>query len=308
MGCLQLTYQKNNFLNIAYRKNGQLQKKNALDYFSGGMAMPNRNVQGNYRYNYQGQELDKETGKVAFELRLYDPRINRWLTTDPKGEFASPYLAMGNNWINKIDPDGGSTVDPPTEGTFTNGQVWNDADGSWTYNSNDNVWTDNNGGGNDIFGSGFSLSEVFISNATWDKVTNNRIKTLDLRLRQPATKFINQVEQELDIKLRMTQARRTFAQQDDLYAQGRTKPGNIVTNARGGDSNHNYGLAFDVVIMDDSKKPNWTPLSPEAAQIGVDLGFEWGGNWRRFKDYPHFQMVFGQTIKQLQSVHNAGKK
>ena len=133
---------------------------------------------------------------------------------------------MGNNWINKIDPDGGSTVDPPTEGTFTNGQVWNDADGSWTYNSNDNVWTDNNGGGNDIFGSGFSLSEVFISNATWDKVTNNRIKTLDLRLRQPATKFINQVEQELDIKLRMTQARRTFAQQDDLYAQGRTKPAN----------------------------------------------------------------------------------
>ena len=73
MGCLQLTYQKNNFLNIAYRKNSQVQKKNALDYFSGGMAMPNRNVQGNYRYNYQGQELDKETGKVAFELRLYDP-------------------------------------------------------------------------------------------------------------------------------------------------------------------------------------------------------------------------------------------
>lgn len=133
------------------------------DYYPGGMAMPNRNVVGDYRYDYQGQELDPETGKVAFELRLYDPRINRWLSPNPMGEFHSPYLSMGNNWINKIDPTGGITEDPPTEGTFTNGQVWNDADGSWTYNSADNVWADNNGGGNDIFGSAFSLSEVSIT-------------------------------------------------------------------------------------------------------------------------------------------------
>lgn len=73
--------------------------------------MPNRNVVGDYRYNYQGQELDKETGKVAFQLRLYDPRINRWMSPDPKGEFHSPYLSMGNNWIRTIDPDGGSTDD-----------------------------------------------------------------------------------------------------------------------------------------------------------------------------------------------------
>ena len=95
------------------------------DYYPGGMAMPNRNVQGDYRYNYQGQELDEETGKVAFELRLYDPRINRWLTTDPKREFSSPYLAMGNNWVNLVDPDGGSTAEPLDDyrlndnGTFT---------------------------------------------------------------------------------------------------------------------------------------------------------------------------------------------
>ncbi len=68
--------------------------------------MPNRNLVGDYRYDYQGQELDKETGKVAFELRLYDPRINRWLTTDPAGQYHSPYMAMGNNWMNGVDPDG----------------------------------------------------------------------------------------------------------------------------------------------------------------------------------------------------------
>ncbi|WP_340074235.1 hypothetical protein, partial [Leptobacterium sp. I13] len=89
---------------------------NATDYYPGGMPMPNRQLtDGTYRYGYQGDfaETDPETGKPAFELRLYDPRINRWLTTDPYGEFHSPYLAMGNNWPNVVDSDGGMTGCPP---------------------------------------------------------------------------------------------------------------------------------------------------------------------------------------------------
>lgn len=74
------------------------------------MAMPNRNVVGDYRYSFQGQEKDAETGKVAFQLRLYDPRINRWLTTDPAGQYHSPYMAMGNNPITRVDPDGGTDI------------------------------------------------------------------------------------------------------------------------------------------------------------------------------------------------------
>lgn len=70
--------------------------------------MPNRKIIGEpYRYGYQGQEVDDETGKPAFQLRLYDPRINRWLTTDPAGQHASPYLSMSNNWVNSVDPNGG---------------------------------------------------------------------------------------------------------------------------------------------------------------------------------------------------------
>ena len=69
--------------------------------------MPGRNSFYNYRYAYQGQEKDSETGKEAFELRLWDARIGRWLTTDPYGEFHSPYLGMGNNPLRIIDPDGG---------------------------------------------------------------------------------------------------------------------------------------------------------------------------------------------------------
>jgi len=77
------------------------------DYYPGGMPMPNRNIEGNYRYKFQGQEKDSETGKEAFELRLWDSRIGRWLTVDPAGQYNSPYLGMGNDPINGIDPDGG---------------------------------------------------------------------------------------------------------------------------------------------------------------------------------------------------------
>lgn len=87
--------------------------------------MPNRQIINGepYRYAYQGQEKDPETGKEAFQLRLWDARIGRWLTTDPKGEFSSPYLGMGNNPLNKIDPDGGSTASPETIYKFGNKTV-----------------------------------------------------------------------------------------------------------------------------------------------------------------------------------------
>lgn len=79
------------------------------------MPMPNRNnINNNYRYAYQGQEKDPETGKEAFELRLWDSRIGRWLTTDPYRQYASPYIGMGNNPLNMIDPDGGKA-----DGIFT---------------------------------------------------------------------------------------------------------------------------------------------------------------------------------------------
>ena len=78
------------------------------DYYPFGMPMPGPdNVVGDYRYKFQGQEKDSETGKEAFELRLWDGRIGRWLTTDPYGQYSSPYVGMGNDPINGIDPDGG---------------------------------------------------------------------------------------------------------------------------------------------------------------------------------------------------------
>ena len=76
------------------------------DYYPFGWTMPERNGGDAYRYTYQGQEKDPETGWEAFELRMYDGRVGRWMTTDPYSEFHSPYLAMGNNPVSTIDPDG----------------------------------------------------------------------------------------------------------------------------------------------------------------------------------------------------------
>lgn len=136
---------------------------------------------------------------------------------------------------------------------------------------------------------------------TWDQVTNNRIALLHPLLRPTASEFINRVEQRLGIRLRVTRSLCSFAEQDAIYAQGRTKPGKIVTNARGGDSFHNYGLAFDVVEIVNGTA-NWNTRWKEIAEIGLQLGLEWGGNFKSLSDKPHFQKSFGLTVKQLRAM------
>ena len=113
----------------------------------------------------------------------------------------------------------------------------------------------------------------------------------------------------------ITQAYRSKAEQDALYAQGRTKAGKIVTNAPGGYSNHNYGLAIDFALYTPSGlEVTWSESADydrdgeadwkEVVRIAKKLGFEWGGDWRGFRDAPHLEYTFGLTIAQLQ----AGKK
>lgn len=100
---------------------------------------------------------------------------------------------------------------------------------------------------------------------------------------------------------------RSFAEQNRLYAQGRTTPGNIVTNARGGQSLHNYGLAVDVVPIGANGQPNWNVPNSTWQKIGaagVRQGLEWGGNWTSFVDRPHFQMTAGRSISSLLAQYN----
>ncbi|MEK3987469.1 M15 family metallopeptidase [Paenibacillus sp. FSL K6-3166] len=114
------------------------------------------------------------------------------------------------------------------------------------------------------------------------------------------------------VPILITQGLRTIAEQDALYAQGRTKPGAIVTNARGGYSYHNYGLAVDfALLLPDGSSVSWdmnrdgdndcTTDWLEVVREAKSLGFEWGGDWNTFKDYPHFQLTFGLVLSALRS-------
>lgn len=108
------------------------------------------------------------------------------------------------------------------------------------------------------------------------------------------------------IQVEVVQGLRTFAEQDALFAQGRTKPGPIVTRARGGQSNHNYGLACDLCPFVNGK-PDFTTTATYVA-IGaeaVKLGLEWGGSWKKFVDLPHVQ-VPGMTIAECSRLFKKG--
>jgi RHS repeat-associated protein len=111
------------------------------DYYAFGEQLPSRNTTSDYRYAFQGQELDKETGMEAFQLRLWDGRIGRWLSPDPYGQYDSPYIGMGNNPVNLIDPDGGLAI-PDGNGRYY-GQKHEDADGKWMWNGS--MWEGRNG-------------------------------------------------------------------------------------------------------------------------------------------------------------------
>ncbi|MEK4520032.1 M15 family metallopeptidase [Paenibacillus sp. FSL H8-0122] len=114
------------------------------------------------------------------------------------------------------------------------------------------------------------------------------------------------------VNIVITQGFRSKAEQDALYAQGRTKPGSIVTNAKGGTSNHNHGLAIDFgLLLPDGRTVSWDTLRDgdkdslpdwsEVVEEAKKLGLSWGGDWRSFKDMPHFDMTFGLSIAQLRA-------
>ncbi|WP_396953756.1 M15 family metallopeptidase [Neobacillus mesonae] len=121
--------------------------------------------------------------------------------------------------------------------------------------------------------------------------------------------FIKQAADK-GITVVITDGFRSSEDQDRLYEKGRTASGNIVTNAKGGQSYHNFGLAVDFALKTPSGNIIWDRQYDgnkngiadwtEVVEMAKALGFEWGGDWAQFKDYPHLQMDFGLTIAELQ--------
>lgn len=160
--------------------------------------------------------------------------------------------------------------------------------------------------------------------AVQDKVTLERIKSLHPKLRDEALEIYNQICIALTSNAicRFSFTLRTFKEQEQLYAQGRTTPGKIVTQAKAGLSYHNYGMAIDIVLLIDKDKDgnyetaSWDRLLDsdgdskadwqEVVTIFKQYGWEWGGDWK-FKDYPHFQKTFNKSVRELLSLYNNKK-
>ena len=157
-----------------------------------------------------------------------------------------------------------------------------------------------------------------------DQITLDRIKLIHPALRDEVGDIYDDICQALTGRAicRFTHTLRTFAEQDALFAKGRTKPGPKVTNAQSGSSWHNYGMAIDIVLLVDKNKDgvfesaSWDLKTDfdsdgksdwiEIVQIFKEYGWEWGGDWRFF-DAPHFQKTLGQTIRGMLAKHNYGK-
>ena len=148
-----------------------------------------------------------------------------------------------------------------------------------------------------------------------DKVSLTRIEKLHPKVRNEVKQIYNKVL-ERNVTIRFTDTLRTFQEQEALYAKGRTKPGKIITNAKAGESYHNYGLAIDFcLLLNDGKEVSWDRNLDmdednqkdwnEVVAVFKHYGWEWGGDWNNFKDYPHFQKTYGFSTSQLLTKYNS---
>jgi len=145
-----------------------------------------------------------------------------------------------------------------------------------------------------------------------DQLTIDRIAQAHPKIREELKQYYIECNNKLPkgVRLRFAYVYRSIAEQNVLYNQ-RPK----VTNAKGGQSIHNYGLAFDYVIMLDKDNNGtfetieWDLKSPYH-KVVVDYfkskGYEWGGSWKSFKDYPHFQKAFSHTWQSLKRKLDTG--
>lgn len=136
-------------------------------------------------------------------------------------------------------------------------------------------------------------------------INSRKLEDLHPKVEEMARQLLAAAENE-GIDLLVTSTYRDHESQNELYAQGRTKPGRVVTNARGGRSWHNWRLAFDVVPMRNGK-PVWGTsgddlvLWKRVGELGKEVGLEWAGDWKRFKEFPHFQFTNGLTLDDLEA-------
>jgi len=147
-----------------------------------------------------------------------------------------------------------------------------------------------------------------------DKHTQERIKKLHPIVRDEVAQIVIACDKALTgrAKIRITQGLRTFQEQNELFAMGRTKLGQKVTHAKAGQSIHNYGFAVDICLLIDQKMVSWDTAKDwdndkisdwfECVKIFIQNGWDWGGNWKKLKDLPHFEKRGFNNWKKLSKL------
>ncbi|MFR4986124.1 MAG: M15 family metallopeptidase [Lachnospirales bacterium] len=127
------------------------------------------------------------------------------------------------------------------------------------------------------------------------------IKLLHPEVQDIIPKFLEECKKQ-GLIVKVTDTLRTREEQNKLYAKGRTEPGNIVTNAKYPESNHNWGMAFDI-CRDDGKGAYYDADDwfKKVGQVGKKVGLTWGGDWKTFPDKPHFELNKYGTISTLRA-------
>ncbi len=130
-------------------------------------------------------------------------------------------------------------------------------------------------------------------------IDSKDLNDLHPALKRGATELIRRMK-EKGYAVGISSTYRDSERQNAIYAQGRTTPGAIVTQLKGGQSMHNYRLAFDIFQNVKGKEFSDSAFFKTAGTIWEQMGGEWGGSWTGFVDPSHFQFTNGLTISQLQ--------
>lgn len=141
------------------------------------------------------------------------------------------------------------------------------------------------------------------------KINSRDINDLNPTVQKMVRDFLDKCEKDtylksIGAKVIITSTFRNAESQNDIYAQGRTKPGTKVTNAKAGQSWHNFRCAADFAPQIGKSIP-WgnTKLFTYIGNIAKTCGLEWGGDWITFKDLPHVQYTGGLSLSQLRNKY-----
>lgn len=150
----------------------------------------------------------------------------------------------------------------------------------------------------------------------YDSRSETTIATLILPAQAKARAFLSAAKKSFAHEVKLISGTRSESEQNALYAQGRTAPGHVVTNASGGHSNHNFGIAWDCGIFDgghyydgmgsDARMEEQAYIDLAKIIKASVLGLEWGGDWKTIIDRPHYQLATGKTLTQIRTAFEAG--